>query len=179
MLNVSQHILCRLPFFRAALEGNFQEASEQIVSMPEDEPQDVIALIEFLYTKHYTYPYYTDAESESDSPTPDLAEGLYHVGVYATAHKYGCLELVAAALDLFMYVLRHLEGIDVLRLWKGAYAMNLLLQEVEDNEKLAEFRCGLAGLLKELYREYRPEMETTVAEYPMLWSDLLRLVVSQ
>lgn len=178
-LNVSQHILCRLPFFRAALQGNFREASEQKVSMPEDELQDVTALVEFLYTDRYTYPYYVTAEPGSGRPTPNLAEGLYHVGVYATAHKYGCFELLATTLDLFMYVLEHLKGIDVIELWKRAYSMNLLLQDVEDNEKVGDFRRGLPGLLGELYTEHRPEMETTAVEYPMLLSDLLRLVMTK
>lgn len=178
MLNVSQEILCRLPFFRAALQGNFREASEQAINMPEDEPQDVIALVEFLYTGRYTYPYHADAESKLANPAPDLAEGLYHVAVYATAHKYGCLELVATALDLFMYVLGQMKGMDVVRLWKGAYSMNLLLQEVEGEQKALEFKRRLSGLMKELYTKHRVEMETVAAEYPVLVSDLLRLVVT-
>lgn len=146
--------------------------------MPEDELQDITALVEFLYTERYTYPYHVAVESGPDRPAPDLTEGLYHVGVYATAHKYGCLELVATALDLFMYVLGHLKGIEVVHLWKGAYAMNLQLQQVEHNEKVEEFRRGLGALLTELYKEHRTEMETATAEYPLLVSDLLRLVVT-
>lgn len=178
MLSVSQDILCRLPFFRAALQGNFRESSEQTINMPEDEPQDVVALVEFLYTGRYTYPYHADAESTLEKPAADLMEGLYHVGVYATAHKYGCVELVATALELFMYVMGQLKGMDVVHLWKGAYAMDLLLQEVEDEEKGQEFKHGLGGLLKELYMEHRVEMETAAVEYPVLVSDLLRLVVT-
>lgn len=147
--------------------------------MPDDTLQDVTALVEFLYKDRYTYPYYEDAESGSTSPVPDLAEGLYHVGVYATAHKYGCPELETAALDLFMYVLEHLQGIEVVRLWKGAYGMDLLLEMVEDNERMETFRCVLPGLLKELYSEHRTEMEAAAAEYPLLWSDFLRLVLAQ
>lgn len=178
MLSVSQDILCRLPFFRAALQGNFRESSEQTINMPEDEPQDVVALVEFLYTGRYTYPYHADTESTLEKPAAALIEGLYHVGVYATAHKYGCLELVATALELFMYVMGQLKGMDVVHLWKGAYAMDLLLQEVEDEEKGQEFKHGLAGLLKELYIEHRVEMEAAAVEYPVLVSDLLRLVVT-
>lgn len=178
MLNVAEEILCRLPFFRAALQGNFREASEQTITMPEDEPQDVIALVEFLYTGRYTYPYHADAEFTLANPAPDLAEGLYHVAVYATAHKYGCLELVTTALEMFMYVLGQLKGMDVVRLWKGAYAINLLLQDVEDEQKALGFKRGLGELLKELYTNHRLEMETTAAEYPVLMSDLLRLVVT-
>lgn len=177
-MNVSQHMLCRLPFFRAALQGNFREASEQTVKMPDDAPQDVTALVEYLYTGRYTYPYLVPAESGSGIPAPDLAEGLYHVGVYAMAHKYGCSELEAAALDSFMYVLERLGAIDVVRLWKGGYAMNLLLREVEDNENMAKFRRRLPGMLKELYSKHREEVETAAAEYPLLCSDFLRLVLS-
>lgn len=147
--------------------------------MPEDEPRVFTALVEFLYTNWYTYPYYVAVGTGCGTPVPDLAEGLYHASVYATAHKYDYPELEVAALDLFMYVLKHLEGMDVVRLWKGAYAMNLILPEVEENEKLVEFRRRLPGLLKELYIEHRTEMESAAVEYPMLWSDLMRLALSQ
>lgn len=174
--NASQHILCRLSFFRAALEGQFREASEKKLTMPEDDPQNVSAVIEFLYTGNYTYQYRTD-EKSAPSPAPDLTEGLYHVGVYATAHKYGCEMLEEAALRSFVYVLGHLKGVEVLRLWKGAYAENLCLGDVEGDGKLDEFKRGLPELLKELYTRERAEVEATAAEYPLLVSDLLRLLV--
>lgn len=179
VFHASQDILCRLPFFRAALQGEFREAADRRITMPEDEPQTVAALLEFLYTGSYTYPYHTPSEAtdESDGPAADLDEGAYHVGVYATAYKYGCTGLVEAALKAFMFVLGQLKGVDVLRLWKGAYAKDLLLKAVTGKEDVGAFRTGLPTLLKEMYTAHPTEMERTSVDYPALLHDLLRLVV--
>lgn len=176
--HVPQNILCTLPFFRAALQGEFREATEQKIEMPEDEPYNVAALIEFLYTNNYTYAYSPQQQTESNAPPRDLAEGSFHIGVYATAFKYDCQELVDASLTSFIGVLIKLNGIDVIRLWKAAYDQELLLSKVEDDDNLAEFRRGLVGLLKGLYASHREEMDKTSADYPALINDLLRLVVS-
>lgn len=177
LFNTSQHVLCRLPFFRAALQGQFREASEQSLTMPEDEPQNIAAMIEFLYTNNYTYQYGTDGESDIGRPAPSLAEGLYHVGVYATAHKYDCDSLAKAALENFVYVLRHLKGVEVMRLWKAAYAENLQLGDIEGHGKLEKFKRDLPKWLKELYTGQRAEVEAMAVEYPLFMSDLLRLLV--
>lgn len=179
VFHASHDILCRLPFFRAALQGEFREAADRRITMPEDEPQTVAALIEFLYTRCYTYPYHTpsEASSEPDAPAADLDEGAYHIGVYATAFKYDCTALVEGALKAFMFVLGELKGVDVLRLWKGAYAKELLLKAVHGMEDVGEFRAGLPQLLKEMYMEHPTEMERTSVDFPALLHDLLRLVV--
>lgn len=181
LFHTSQHVLCRLPFFRAALQGQFREASEQSLTMPEDEPQNIAAMIEFLYTSNYTYQYGTDGGTDGDPdigcPAPALAEGLYHVGVYATAHKYDCDSLAKAALENFVYVLRHLKGVEVMRLWKAAYAENLQLENIEGHGKLEKFKRDLPKWLKELYTEQRAAVEAMAVEYPLFMSDLLRLLV--
>lgn len=146
--------------------------------MPDDEPHNVSALIEFLYTGNYTYAYSPQEQTESSSAPADLAEGSFHVGVYATAFKYDCQELVDASLTSFIGVLTKLKDIDVLRLWRAAYDQELLLSKVEDDANLAGFRRGLAGLLKDLYAAHRKEMDKTSDDHPALISDLLRLVVS-
>lgn len=176
---VPQTVLCILPFFRAALQGEFREASEQKIEMPEDEPQIVSALIEFLYTGGYTYAYSTQGETDSDAPPSDLEEGSFHVGVYATAFKYDCQGLVKASLSSFIGVLRQLKGIEVIRLWKAAYAKQLLLPKVSDNDMLAEFRSGLVVLLRDLYNTHGEEMDRTSEEHPALINDLLRSVVAR
>lgn len=176
--HVPKDILCVLPFFRAALQGKFREASDNKISMPEDEPQNVAALIEFLYTGSYTYPFRPATEVEEEgSPAADYEEGAYHVGVYSTADKYECMGLMDAALKAFIFVLGELKGVNLLRLWKAAYAKDLFLRAVQDKEEVWEFRNGLAGLLKELYLSHPTEMERTTVDCPVLLHDLLRLVV--
>lgn len=174
--HVPQSVLCILPFFQAALQGEFREAVEQKIEMPEDDPQIVSALIEFLYTGGYTYAY-SQEETDSDDPPADLEEGSFHVGVYATAFKYDCQALVKASLTSFIGVLKQLQGIDVIRLWKTAYAKQLVLSKVNDNDTLDEFRGGLLVLLKDVYTAHGEEMDRTSEEHPALINDLLRLVV--
>lgn len=176
--HVPQILLCTLPFFRAALLGEFKEAAEQKIEMPEDEPHHVSALIEFLYTGNYTYAYSPPAKDDSDAPPTDLAEGAFHVGVYATAFKYDCQKLVKASLTYFIGVLKQLTSIDVILLWTAAYDNGLLLSTVSKNDSLYEFNQGLAGLLKGLYVTHSEEMDKTCEDHPTLINDMLRLVVS-
>lgn len=174
---VSQRLLCRIPFFHAALKGEFLEAVEQKITMSEDEPQDIAAFVEFLSTGSYTYPYHTIEDSMSSSPRPDLDEGYYHIGVYTTAEKYDCNELQALSLKFFLYVLSHLEGIEVALLWKSAFVKDMLSEDLETYDGLEEFRRGLPELVKELYTIHREEMEDIAAEHPLFVSEMLRLIV--
>lgn len=174
-----EDILCRLPFFRAALKGKFKEATEKVIDMPEDEPEIISALVEFLYTGVYTYTYQPRetafSEDASNTPIRDLTQGLFHVDVYATASKYDCPLLVEGAVRNFTAVLKELKGIDIVRLWKAAYAKGLYLSEWGTDEVLREFKDGLGKLVTVLYSTHREEMEGTMSEFPALGCDLLRL----
>lgn len=176
----SQETLCRLPFFRAALQGGFREASTHEMRMPDDEPHTVAALIEFQYTGRYAYPFRPSSEAvdEEQLPVADLTEGTYHVGVYATAHRYGCTGLEEEARKAFAFVLGELKGIEVLRLWKCAYARELCLAAVKDDEEMSWFGSGLAALVRELVAGHLTEMEQTAVDFPMLMLDLLSLVAA-
>lgn len=145
--------------------------------MPEDDPQHVAALIEYLYTGGYTYAYSPPSEDISEAAPADLAEGSFHVGVYATAFKYDCQPLVKESLTCFIGVLRKLKKMDVIRLWKVAYDKELLLATVDGDKNLVGFRNGLVTLLKDLYTTQREEMDRTSADHPALINDLLGLVV--
>lgn len=172
-----EDILCRLPFFRAALQGGFKEASEKTITMPEDDPAIIAALVEFLSTGSYTYTFETDAVDETaDIPVCDVTQGFFHVAVYATASKYDCEKLVEGSLRNFTYVLKQLKGLDVIRLWKAAYLKGLYLSQFESDRELQAFMKGLQQLVGDAYRTNREEMEGMVSEYPALASDLLRLV---
>lgn len=174
-----ERILCNLPFFLAAFQGGFKEATEKKITMPEDEPEAVSALIEFLYNGNYTYAYprTTERSNINGVPIADLREGAFHVRVYAIAGKYICEPLVKAAAKNFMTILQQLNGIDVIRYWKTAYDHGLFLSDWEDDEGLAGFKARLAKLLKQLYGDHREEMETTFAECPALSIDFLRVTV--
>lgn len=176
-INAAHGILCQLPFFRAALEGVFREAAEKRISMPDDDLCSVAALVEYLYTGHYTYPFDNKDETNSDTPTAEIAEGSFHAFVYATAHKYGCEALGNAALTSFLYVLSQLKGIEVVRLWVIAYDQGLVLDVVTACETAGTVMKGLGQLLKGVYTTDREEMDRITADHPTLIGDLLRHVV--
>lgn len=176
-IHASHGILCQLPFFRAALEGEFREATENRIRMPDNELQSVAALVEFLYTGHYTYSFHTK-ETEPGIPAADVAEGSFHVFVYTTANKYGCQQLVDASLASFLNVLSQLKGIDVIRLWVIAYDQGLVLDAVAGGSSESPVLQGLGQLLKGLYKTDREEMDSTTVDHPTLIGDFLRHVVS-
>lgn len=196
-----ESIVCNLPFFRSAFQGGFKEATEKRISMPEDEPEIVSALIEFLYNGNYTYAYDPRTTGRSGStagatdppartlkqsdravgktipPIGGLKEGAFHVRVYALASKYNYQPLIKAAVKSFIYILLQLKGVDVVRHWKTAYGNGLYLSDWESDEGLAGFKKGLGELLKDLYVVHRVEMDKTFAEYPALGTDFLRVAV--
>lgn len=177
-----EDILCRLAFFRAALQGGFKEALEKTIMMPEDEPETIAALIEFLSTGSYTYTFKPQESSDpaetTGIPVCDVAQGFFHVAVYATASKYDCEKLVEGSIRNFTYVLKQLKGLDVISLWKAAYLKGLYLSQFEADEDLQTFMGRLQRLVADAYRTHRGEMESMVSEYPGLASDLLRLIAT-
>lgn len=177
-----QDTLCKIPFFQAALRGKFKEASEQIITMPEDDPGRVSALIEFLYTGNYTYPYdpeTTPLRGGSIAPVADLTEGLFHIGIHVIASKYDCPPLVAIAMKNFTAVVTDLVSIDALRLWKAAYSDGLQLPGRRQDFARYHSGNGLVSWVQGLFEENCQEMEKTMSEYPELSCDLLRIATSK
>lgn len=177
-MHCHEDTLCHLPFFLAALQGNFKEGSEKTITMPEDDPSKVSALIEFLYTGNYTYTYdLSSAQLHEGSNTPvgDLAEGLYHVGVYVVASKYDCPGLSEMAIQNFTVVANELDDIDTLRLWKGAYSADLYLPRHREDFEQYRSGQGLVAWVRGLFDEHGEEMDETMSECPKLSCDLLRI----
>lgn len=175
--HVYEVILCRLPFFRAVLQGELNRASGEAIPMHDDRPDTIGALIEFLYTGTYTYsfdPYATP--NAADIPIGDISRASFHIAVYAVACKCECAALVQGALKNFGTVLKRLRGLDVIEVWKVAYQKGLYLSQIEADDDLGSFMDGLPKLVGGLYRTNRKEMEVLVLEYPKLASELLRLV---
>lgn len=178
-IHASQGILCQLPFFRAAFEGEFREAAEKKICMPDDDFRSVAALVEYLYTGYYTYPFHNTKGTEGGVPAADVAEGSFHVFVYATANKYGCQQLVDTALTSFLHVLSQLNGIDVIRLWVIAYDQGLVLDTVAGSGRDSTVVQGLGQLLNNLYKTDREEMDSTTVDHPTLIGDFLRHLVAK
>lgn len=179
VFHTNEATLCRLPFFRAALQGEFQETVEKKITIPEEKPEIISALIEYISTGNYTYTYDIDASTGSDgTPPPNLAQGCFHVEVYAVAQMYDLPPLVSDALDNFCLILSQLDGMDIVRLWKAAYEKGLTLPMSALACHLDVLEERLPKLLKGLYQTDGEEMDIMVAESPALASDLMRFLVA-
>lgn len=173
---VSEEALCRVPFFRAALQGKFREATEKKITLPEDVPLIFSALLEHLYTGTYTYNH-DIAMALDGTHLKDLFEGRFHASVYAVADKYDWQPLVDATVNNFLAVLPGLAGIDILRLWKAAYEAGLTMSACASGARLAHFRSLLPALLQDLHITNADETESIIAELPSLASDIIWLLV--
>lgn len=171
---VKQDTLCQLPFFTAALHGGFKEAAENAITMPEESPEIVSALIEFLSTGSYTHSY--------DSDTVDKeVEGCFHVDIFAAAGKYGCEALVVEARKSFTEVLKALEGgsgVTRLRLWRRAYEAGLRAGENwGTGEDMGGFEKRMVKSVQKVLAECKAEFEAAVKEVDGFGLDLMSIAV--
>ncbi|EPE30761.1 POZ [Glarea lozoyensis ATCC 20868] len=108
-----EDVLCHSPFFQAACRGQFLEATNKRVTLPDEEPEIFSSVLEYLYKGDY-YPRLMHNKRKNTWEL-ETAEGgcsvestVYHHGVdgellkdtviYCTAEKYGLEELKRVAL---------------------------------------------------------------------------------
>lgn len=164
----SKAIICRLPFFRAALQGEFREAIDKIVTLPEDDPVLVASLLEFLYIGSYTY----IADTAKDS-----TEGLFHVALHALAGKYGCEELQALESSNVAHVLDGLDGLQVVRIVREMFDRGWVAKEWSVREEFAAVKQSIRRIIRQQYAAGGEELEIVWAGCPGLAADLMRLMV--
>lgn len=178
--HVYENVLCRLPFFHAALQTGFKETSDKKITMPDEDPEIVAAMVEFLYVGSYTYTHGPNLDVSQTIVTPpcDLTEGSFHLRVYATAFKYDCQDLVKVAMGSLIYVLERIEGIDVVLLLKETCLRGCDIALWEAGDEIGALKQKLPGILKRLYVTHSEDMKDIISECPSLANDLLRLSVS-
>jgi BTB/POZ domain len=109
-----EDVLCHSPFFQAACRGQFMEATNKRISLPDEEPEIFSSVLEYLYKGDY-YPRLVH-NKRRNAWELEMGEGgagsvestVYHHGVdgellkdtviYCTAEKYGLDELKRVAL---------------------------------------------------------------------------------
>lgn len=181
--------LCQLPFFRAALQGQFKEALEKSISMPEDDPEAVSALIEWLYTGKSTYDEKRLHEttlrirSAPDLPSQGLLKGLFYLEVYVVASKYNCPTLQQKSREMFYAIARYaLSDIDRLRLLKAACTATTLLPYLPiDTEDLEDYSLASVIIISKqwvgrLFKEHGNEMRDTLEDYPTMATGILSFI---
>ena len=97
---VAEEVLCRLAFFASALRGGYKETLTKTIYLPEDNPDAVHCLIEYLHMGEYELP-------ASMSSCTSVADGwkveswiklkLFHTSVFILAEKYLCVGLASIA----------------------------------------------------------------------------------
>jgi len=109
-----EDVLCLSPFFQAACRGQFMEAANKRITLPDEEPEIFSSVLEYLYKGDY-FPRLVHNkrrnswEIETGSGgTGSVESTVYHHGVdgellkdtviYCTAEKYGLEELKRVAL---------------------------------------------------------------------------------
>lgn len=172
--HANQDIICRLPFFRAALQGGFREATDKIINMPDDEPDTVASLLEFLYVGSYTYAF--DGEASTEVPAKDMAAASFHVRLHAVASKYDCEALVAIQRRSIAYVLDGLDGMEVVSVLREMYDSGFVMRDWDGTEEMAALKTRIPGILQELYAACEEELHGVWAECPGLAVDLLKLL---
>lgn len=173
--NTNQDVLCRLPFFHAALHNGFKETTSRKITMPDDEPEIIAALIEFLAGGKYTY-VYPDRTNVTPTPPCDLAEGLFHLRVYVAALKYDCQALASAAMQSLVDVMRQIDGTDLIQLLKETYLRGCDINTLAKGGDMDDVKRKLPGILHRVYTMHGDEMKTVVCECPLLANDLLGLL---
>lgn len=109
-----EDVLCHSPFFQAACRGQFMEATNKRISLPDEEPEIFSSVLEYLYKGDY-FPRLVHNKRRNaweletgDGGAGSVESTVYHHGVdgellkdtiiYCTAEKYGLDELKRVAL---------------------------------------------------------------------------------
>lgn len=142
--------------------------------MPDDEPDTVASLLEFLYVGSYTYTF--DGEASTDVPVKDMAAASFHVRLHALASKYDCEALVAIQRRSIAYVMDALEGMEVVSVLREMYESGFVIRDWDGSEEMAAVKTRIPGILRELYGACEEELDGVWAECPRLAADLLRLL---
>lgn len=172
-LHPREDTLCKLPFFTAALHGGFREATEKAISMPEDRPDVISALIEYLATGSYTYAYEAD-------PVDKEVEVSFHLEVYAAAKKYGAEDLMEETIETFAEALKAVgdcSGVSRLRMWRQAYDVGLRADDIWDTgEHMLPFRTGIVRQVRKVLAECKAEFDIAVREVEWFGLDFISIV---
>lgn len=179
--HASEETLCELAFFKACLKGQFKEATEKTIQMPDDDADTVAAMIEFLYTGSYTYAYDSEiaglragsAGGILDVPISDIRQALFHLSVYTIGAKYDFQSLACAAAQNLRVVTREVDAIGFLQVCEAMYQHGLHISDLRKTEEPVVFKGRITEWVTSLCAKHRDELVKATAKYPDLACDLL------
>ncbi|RPB20667.1 hypothetical protein L211DRAFT_497891 [Terfezia boudieri ATCC MYA-4762] len=102
-----EEVLCKLPFFALALREGYRETVTKVINMPDDDPELVQCLLQFLLAGEYRLPGSVEAyTTKGCKKEARMRLKLFHTSVLVLADKYMCVGLSRlAALNLRKIVL--------------------------------------------------------------------------
>lgn len=149
ILYAHSEVLQKLPFFAAALSGNFLEATTHVIKMPEDNPEIVAKLIQFLYTGTYTIdkelipPLSAAAKLGADGKRSSTYHKLFHASVFLLAEKYDCKYLLKlSSTNMDMIALE--ESWERLAYWVSVYEASPPQSALRIANSLSTYRAASA-----------------------------------
>lgn len=178
-----EDVLCKLPFFQAALHGSFQEAQEKTISMPEDDPEAVAALIKWLDCGTYEF---DDSRLQNSTmrarevpkkQARELLKCLFHLEVLVVASKYGSQDLLARARQEYFESQDMMFPVELLRLWRAYYTTSL-----DESQALGIEQMGAQHFKKHILKLVdgnRAMLTSTIAEFPSLGVSLLEACIGR
>ena len=104
-----EEVLCKLPFFALALREGYRETVTKVINMPDDDPELVQCLLQYLHTGEYPLPASVkeyEYSAKGCKKEARMQVKLFHTSVLVLADKYMCMGLSRlAALNLRKIVL--------------------------------------------------------------------------
>jgi len=102
-----EEVLCKLPFFALALREGYRETVTKVINMPDDDPELVQCLLQYLHTGEYPLPESVQVyAAKGCKKEARMRVKLFHTSVLVLADKYMCVGLSRlAALNLRKIVL--------------------------------------------------------------------------
>lgn len=196
--HVHENTLCKLPFFKAALQGQFREASDKIMRLPEDNPEAFSVLVEHLIVGGCSFSFDTvklQRIQENLGRTPEtqehelageqlalrlkeLVKGAFYIQVYVIADKYDCPELCQKVQRIFRDLTADFPALDILHILKFAYTadINISTLGIGSTPKQMEI---IKSWTHTLFKENPEEMRRTMLEFPVLSCDLLNIATME
>lgn len=155
--------------------------------MPDDDASAVAALLEFLYTGHYTYAFTrsgTDLRPGSagailNIPVTDILQAEFHLAVYGVASKYDFQALAAAAAQNLRVITREADAVGVLQVCEAMYRDGLKVSDLGKGETSVVFKGRLTKWVKSLCGEHRVKLVAATGKYPDLACDLMDFTTSE
>jgi len=97
---IQEEVLCKLKFFSIALRKGYRETFTKIIHLPEDDPELIRCLLQYLHTGNYRLPASLDIytnEAVSHNTESRMQVKLFHTLVLSLADKYMCAGLARVA----------------------------------------------------------------------------------